>query len=163
MQPLLTVVIQHSALSGIANVQPDPSTPNQQQQRLPPAVVTLFSSSGYSQPSTIMSTATASDCSAPAETSPIVEIFSLIDVQVVTCANAPCLNGANCTDNEPSSSLSDLMQLQTSDNYTCHCPFGYEGVNCELPIDYCLLLDPCRNGAFCTRVFFEPVINFLTL
>lgn len=78
--------------------------------------------------------------------------------RVVTCANAPCLNGANCTDNESSSSsLSDLMQLQTSDNYTCHCPFGYEGVNCELSIDYCLLLDPCRNGAFCTRVFFEPV------
>jgi protein crumbs len=78
--------------------------------------------------------------------------------RVVTCANAPCKNGANCTDNEPSSSsLSVLRQLQTLYNYTCHCPFGYEGVNCEMSIDYCLLLNPCRNGAFCTSVFFEPV------
>jgi hypothetical protein len=72
---------------------------------------------------------------------------------VVTCANEPCLNSANCTD------LFDLVTL-LANNYTCHCPFGFDGVNCENPINYCSVLDPCRNGAFCTGVSFEPVSLF---
>jgi hypothetical protein len=47
-----------------------------------------------------------------------------------------------------------------ANNYTCHCPFGFDGVNCENPINYCSVLDPCRNGAFCTGVSFEPVSLF---
>ncbi|KAI9551727.1 hypothetical protein GHT06_022063 [Daphnia sinensis] len=69
--------------------------------------------------------------------------------RVVTCANEPCLNSANCTD------LFDVVTL-LANNYTCFCPFGYDGVNCENPINYCSVLDPCRNGAFCTGVSFEP-------
>lgn len=73
--------------------------------------------------------------------------------RVVTCANEPCLNSANCTD------LFDLVTL-LANNYTCHCPFGFDGINCENPINYCSVLDPCRNGAFCTGVSFEPVSLF---
>ena len=73
--------------------------------------------------------------------------------RVVTCANEPCLNSANCTD------LYDALTL-LANNYTCHCPFGFDGINCENPINYCSVLDPCRNGAFCTGVSFEPVSFF---
>ena len=70
--------------------------------------------------------------------------------RVVTCANEPCLNSANCTD------LYDALTL-LANNYTCHGPFGFDGINCENPINYCSVLDPCRNGAFCTGVSFEPL------
>ena len=39
-----------------------------------------------------------------------------------------------------------------------HCPFGFDGINCENPINYCSVLEPCRNDVFCiTGVSFEPV------
>lgn len=37
---------------------------------------------------------------------------------VTACHNYPCENGGTCTDNGNSS-------------YTCQCPDGYEGTNCE--------------------------------
>jgi hypothetical protein len=42
-----------------------------------------------------------------------------------------------------------------ANNYTCHCPFGFDGINCENPINYCSVLDPCRNGVFCTGISFR--------
>lgn len=77
--------------------------------------------------------------------------------RIVTCANDPCLNGANCSD------IFDPV-TELAINYTCSCPFGYEGINCHLEIDFCQqLLDPCRNGATCSRVSFEPVSSFFSL
>ena len=69
--------------------------------------------------------------------------------RVVTCANQPCLRG-NCSD------LFDPV-TELANNFTCHCPFGYEGTACDKEIDYCEKLEPCQNSATCESVPFEPV------
>jgi hypothetical protein len=50
------------------------------------------------------------------------------------CAAGQCQNGGTC-ENE-------------WESYTCHCPAGFTGVNCEVNIDDCAG-DPCLNGATC--------------
>lgn len=47
------------------------------------------------------------------------------------CAPSPCQNGGSCVNN-PS-------------GYTCDCPAGYTGTNCETEIDECQS-DPCAHG-----------------
>ena len=56
-------------------------------------------------------------------------------VTVGTCASSPCENGGACTDDV--------------NGYTCTCPAGYEGTNCETNIDDCSP-NPCLNGGACT-------------
>lgn len=50
------------------------------------------------------------------------------------CDPDPCLNGATCVDE--------------LNGYTCVCPAGYEGANCETNIDDCNP-NPCLNGGTC--------------
>ncbi|MBV72346.1 MAG: hypothetical protein CMH52_13560, partial [Myxococcales bacterium] len=50
------------------------------------------------------------------------------------CFNAPCQNGGTCIDGDAS--------------YTCECPAGYGGANCEVDIDDCAV-NPCQNGGAC--------------
>lgn len=47
----------------------------------------------------------------------------------------PCLNGATCTNTGQGS-------------YTCSCPPGYTGANCEIQVSECSG-NPCRNGGSC--------------
>lgn len=47
------------------------------------------------------------------------------------CAPNPCQNGGSCT--------------QNGGSYTCACPSGYSGTNCEIHADICTP-NPCVNG-----------------
>ncbi|WP_146660786.1 DNRLRE domain-containing protein, partial [Enhygromyxa salina] len=47
------------------------------------------------------------------------------------CDPDPCVNGGTCANGE--------------DDYTCACPAGFDGVNCENEIDECAAA-PCVNG-----------------
>eukprot|EP00058_Branchiostoma_floridae_P013073 XP_002598561.1 hypothetical protein BRAFLDRAFT_66952 [Branchiostoma floridae] len=50
------------------------------------------------------------------------------------CASSPCKNGGTCRDGQ--------------DRYTCDCPPGWEGVNCDREINKCAS-SPCKNNATC--------------
>ncbi|XP_071498109.1 uncharacterized protein [Diadema antillarum] len=54
----------------------------------------------------------------------------------ISCADAPCQNGATCQDVAPGV-------------INCSCPAGYEGDTCSFLQDACLS-EPCQNGATCT-------------
>ncbi|RXG56031.1 Neurogenic locus protein delta [Armadillidium vulgare] len=52
------------------------------------------------------------------------------------CTNhQPCKNGATCFNTAPGS-------------YSCKCPPGFNGTNCEIPNDSCAL-NPCKSGGTC--------------
>nr|KAF6341126.1 delta like canonical Notch ligand 1 [Myotis myotis] len=53
----------------------------------------------------------------------------------MACADGPCFNGGRCSDNPEG-------------GYTCHCPAGFSGFNCEKKVDACSS-SPCANGAQC--------------
>ncbi len=57
------------------------------------------------------------------------------EINVDDCAPNPCQNGGTCTDGVNS--------------YTCACPAGWTGTNCELDVDDCAA-NPCQNGGTCT-------------
>uniref|UniRef100_A0A087X787 Neurocan core protein n=1 Tax=Poecilia formosa TaxID=48698 RepID=A0A087X787_POEFO len=50
------------------------------------------------------------------------------------CQTSPCLHGGSC--------------LEEGDSYSCYCPQGYSGENCEIDIDDCQS-NPCQNGGTC--------------
>ncbi|XP_066294600.1 fibropellin-1-like [Branchiostoma lanceolatum] len=50
------------------------------------------------------------------------------------CASSPCVNGQICIDGVNS--------------YTCQCPAGMTGDNCQIDIDECVS-NPCSNGGTC--------------
>ena len=52
------------------------------------------------------------------------------------CKINPCLNGGFCRN--------------TNSSYVCMCPNGFNGANCENPIDYCASA-PCSNGGQCQK------------
>ena len=51
------------------------------------------------------------------------------------CSPTPCLNGGTCQNGDS--------------GYTCECPPGYTGTNCEALIDDCASA-PCQNAGTCT-------------
>ncbi|XP_022082655.1 sushi, von Willebrand factor type A, EGF and pentraxin domain-containing protein 1-like [Acanthaster planci] len=84
------------------------------------------------------------------------------------CAESPCHEGATCVDQgrffrcvcpqHRSGPLCDRTPCQNSglflegltELYTCRCPAGYEGQNCEIDVDECAS-GPCSNGATCRQ------------
>ncbi|ELU04539.1 hypothetical protein CAPTEDRAFT_62355, partial [Capitella teleta] len=50
----------------------------------------------------------------------------------------PCRNQATCTNTGEGS-------------YTCECPHGFTGTNCEIALDDCQI-QPCRNNGTCTDI-----------
>lgn len=64
-----------------------------------------------------------------------ISLISLI-VDLNYCTNKrPCKNGGTCTNTGEGS-------------YTCTCPIGYMGTNCEVEVDNCRV-QPCQNGGSC--------------
>lgn len=55
------------------------------------------------------------------------------------CYSSPCQNGATC------------KEFYNPSNYSCACPLGFYGQNCENVTDYCSP-DPCRNSATCVNL-----------
>ena len=65
--------------------------------------------------------------------------YLITNVRQKMCASYPCQNGGVCTDGILS-------------QYTCECPVGFDGKNCEQNIDDCADSSgesPCKNGATC--------------
>ncbi|KAK3087011.1 hypothetical protein FSP39_000290 [Pinctada imbricata] len=58
------------------------------------------------------------------------------------CASSPC---------NPSNSLVCTDIDITNQTYICSCKSGWEGQNCEVDIDECTRINPCRNGATCNN------------
>lgn len=52
--------------------------------------------------------------------------------EIDECAVVPCLNGATCHDK--------------LNGYTCTCPSGFIGEQCEINVNECEV-QPCENGA----------------
>ena len=63
--------------------------------------------------------------------------------EVLACSSNPCVNGGICFEGS--------LNLGSS-GYLCACPAGFEGINCELDINYCEP-NPCQNGATCFELF----------
>ncbi len=54
--------------------------------------------------------------------------------QINVCVSNPCTNSGTC--------------IGTAASYSCYCPAGYTGVNCELAINPCSN-NPCLNNGLC--------------
>ena len=65
-----------------------------------------------------------------------LNLFLFIFSDLIPCEhNSPCQNGATCSNTG-------------AGGYTCTCPSGYNGLNCQNDIDECAS-DPCSNGGSC--------------
>ncbi|XP_014662216.1 PREDICTED: basement membrane-specific heparan sulfate proteoglycan core protein-like [Priapulus caudatus] len=67
----------------------------------------------------------------------VLSSANIEDCGVNSCDSDPCQNAGSCR-----SSLA-------GDFYSCECPPGFTGVNCELEMNICLEEQPCQNGASC--------------
>ncbi|TNM97765.1 hypothetical protein fugu_014011 [Takifugu bimaculatus] len=65
-------------------------------------------------------------------------------VEVDPCVTNPCLHGGKC--------------LPQGTGYSCYCPQGYAGENCEIDVDDCQS-EPCENGGTCI----DKIDSFLCL
>ncbi|KAM4605289.1 neurocan core protein-like [Polymixia lowei] len=65
-------------------------------------------------------------------------------VEVEPCVTNPCLHGGKC--------------LPQGKGYSCYCPQGYAGENCEIDVDDCQS-DPCENGGTCV----DKIDSFICL
>ncbi|XP_045908453.1 neurocan core protein-like [Micropterus dolomieu] len=65
-------------------------------------------------------------------------------VEVEPCVTNPCLHGGKC--------------LPQGKGYSCYCPQGYAGENCEIDVDDCQS-EPCENGGTCI----DRIDSFLCL
>lgn len=66
----------------------------------------------------------------------------IVDLNFCT-NNRPCQNGGTCTNTGEGA-------------YTCTCPIGFTGKNCETEVDNCRI-QPCENGGTC-QVRIKPTI-----
>ncbi|TDH05541.1 hypothetical protein EPR50_G00123310 [Perca flavescens] len=64
--------------------------------------------------------------------------------EVQPCVTNPCLHGGKC--------------LPQGTGYSCYCPQGYTGENCEIDVDDCQS-EPCENGGTCI----DKIDSFLCL
>ncbi|XP_037537264.1 neurocan core protein [Nematolebias whitei] len=64
--------------------------------------------------------------------------------EVEPCVTNPCLHGGKC--------------LPQGAGYSCYCPQGYAGENCEIDVDDCQS-EPCENGGTCV----DKIDSFLCL
>ncbi|XP_053479343.1 delta and Notch-like epidermal growth factor-related receptor [Ictalurus furcatus] len=62
------------------------------------------------------------------------------------CYTNPCENNGTC---------SDITQRHEGHDYTCNCPPGFEGQNCQSRVNHCTS-EPCKNGATCTNTLNGP-------
>ncbi|XP_047445642.1 neurocan core protein-like [Mugil cephalus] len=65
-------------------------------------------------------------------------------LEVEPCVTDPCLHGGKC--------------LPQGTGYSCYCPQGYTGENCEIDVDDCQS-EPCENGGTCI----DKIDSFLCL
>ncbi|XP_041658499.1 neurocan core protein-like isoform X2 [Cheilinus undulatus] len=65
-------------------------------------------------------------------------------VEVEPCVTNPCLHGGKC--------------LPQGTVYSCYCPQGFAGENCEIDVDDCQS-EPCENGGTCI----DKIDSFLCL
>ncbi|XP_077472115.1 neurocan core protein-like [Stigmatopora argus] len=81
----------------------------------------------------------------------VEEEIGRINVSAITlapavepCVTNPCLHGGKC--------------LPQGTGYSCYCPQGYAGENCEIDVDDCQS-EPCENGGTCV----DKIDSFLCL
>jgi len=67
------------------------------------------------------------------------------ELKVKTCREMPCQNGGTCIEE---------TERAGPEQYSCDCPNGYEGINCEQQTDFCVKLKAeCKNGGTCSSDF----------